>query len=182
MNIKWTVWGVEGPSGKRYLLKAGLNNPIRQVLTVSQTLAALRRSRRQIYRYIADGAITAYGKYLGDWLVDKVDVERLKDAPAQAQPLPGSFQPFFPDYSVRDLNAGRDWTTVLSRLLEQGGRKEIGWVLRRYRKREIVRFLATDGARLLSPRTLNFCALYFKTQVPRLPTWRRHGWAYEGGV
>lgn len=182
MKLSIALWKVSGPSGSELLFKPGPEDTIRKVLTVRQAQKALKLSRRQIYRLIAEKQLTAYEKLLGEWLLDKKEVERLALFPASRHRIPKSFQGFFPEYFIKELNPGRDRILIFSRLMEQGGRKELRWVFKRYSKEEIVSFLSLEGARLLSPKTLNFWALYFKI-IPRpLPSWRRRGWAYGAAV
>ena len=180
--MKWCVWQIQEDSGTKLLLKTTPEQPPQKVLTVSQTSRLLKRSRRQIYRYIRESRLTSYGKFLGEWLLNKEEVIRMASFPAHPHALPKSFRPMFPEYDLKDLNPGRDRVLVLSRLLEQGSRRELRWIFQRYKKREILNFLMEDGARLLSPRTLNFWQLYFGIQVQQLPHWRRQVWDYGAAV
>ena len=124
--MKWCVWQIQEDSGTKLLLKTTPEQPPQKVLTVSQTSRLLKRSQRQIYRYIRESRLTSYGKFLGEWLLNKEEVIRMASFPAHPHALPKSFRPLFPEYDLKDLNPGRDRVLVLSRLLEQG--KEVAFI------------------------------------------------------
>lgn len=160
------------PRGGLWLKTSGAGRA-RRVCTVSEACRRLSRTRRQVYRYIAEKTLEPCGKLLGEWLLDLDSVTRLAQSPSAAQPLPARLQAFFPEYDVARLNAGRDRVTVLSRLLESGSRGDVRWLLKRYRLEDIRRFLREDGARLLSPRSLRLWSLYFRVRPRPLPDSRR---------
>jgi hypothetical protein len=133
----------------------------------------LRRSRRQVYRYLRSGELRAAGKLLGEWLLERGDVVRLARSPLAVQPVPSRLQPLFPEYDTSSLNAGRDRALALSRVLELGGLGEARWAFRRYSRKEIAAFLRADGARMLSPRALRLWSLYLGVRPRTVPSWRR---------
>ena len=144
----------------------------RSVCTVSRACRLLRRSRRQVYRYLRSGDLVVVGKLLGEWLVERKSVERLARNPLTVQPVPSHLQPLLPEYRVESLNAGRDRVLIVSRVLELGGLEQVRWALRRYPRQEIARIVRDDGARLLSPRSLKLWSLTFAVQPAALPQWR----------
>ena len=89
-----------------------------------------------------------------------------------AQPVPARLQRFFPEYEVSKLNAGRDRTLILSRVLERGGEADVRWLLKRFRREDVVRFIEEDGVRLLSRRSLRLWALVFRAAPKPPPAWR----------
>lgn len=162
----------EGPRKSLWLRKAGENNPSR-VCTVSQACQKLRRTRRQVYRQIEEGHLESRGKCLGECLLDWGSVQRLAEFPLCVHPLPQRLLPLFPEYELPQLNAGRDKVLIFSRILENGGRKDLCWMLGRYPREDIRRFLRNDGSRLLSERSLRLWSLFFKTKPIPIPAWRK---------
>ncbi|MFH1726168.1 MAG: helix-turn-helix domain-containing protein [Elusimicrobiota bacterium] len=160
------------PDG-RMSLKVRGGGRARPVCTVKEACSLLKRTRRQVYRHIENGILPSMGKVLGEWLLDRTAVERLGRDPLFAQPVPARLQPLFPEYRVGDLNAGRDRVMILARVLEGGGRSDMKWLLRRYGRKDIARFLEEDGSRLLSARALRLWALFFRVRPRPVPSWRR---------
>lgn len=130
------------------------------VCTISQASRRLRRSRRQIHRQLGSGLLEDCGKVLGERLVGSESVERAARRPPATQPLPSILRGLFPEYALRDINAGTHRELVLSRILENGSLECIRWMRGRYRRAEIASFLEQDGPRLLSPRSLRFWRLF----------------------
>jgi len=127
------------------------------------------------------------GKMLGEHLLDQKAVERLEHSPLTRQPLPRRLQRLFPDYRVADLNAGRDRTLVISRILDEGGISDVRWLLRRFSRKDIIAFLEADGTRLLRPRSARLWTLYFISHDRGLALtsheWRDSGtWADREGA
>ncbi len=158
--------------GRSWLRTRG-GAPWREVLSVREACGRLRRTRRQVYRYIHSAVLRPRAKLLGEWLLDSGEVENLARRPAKAQPIPRRLQVLFPEYRVGALNAGRDSTIVLSRVLERGGCRDLRWAMRRYRAAEFREFLKKDGARLLSPRSFVFWRRYFGLPAETAPVRRR---------
>ena len=146
-----------------------------RVCTVARAAAALKRTRRQIYRYIETGLLRPEAKMLGEWLLDAAEVEKAALRPRTAQPLPKKLSPLFPEYDISALNAGRDRTLVIARVLESGGREEIDWAFKRYGRAELSSFVREDGARLLGARSLRLWSLVLGAAPGPLPEWRKSG-------
>lgn len=156
-----TLWLQKGPA------------PERRVVTVAQACRRLRRSRRQVYRLMKAGALGPPEKMLGERLLEATAVESLSRAPLTAQPLPGRLDPLFPEYKTRVLNAGKDGVLIISRVLESGGREDLRWLLKRYPRRDIQRFVESEACRLLSERSKKLWSLVFRATPGALPAWRR---------
>lgn len=169
--MKYTSVLAEGRDGRLRMKTPGGRTAV--VCRVGEAGRRLKRTRRQVYRYIREGVLVPRGKMLGEWLLDVAEVERLACSPLAVWPIPARLQPFFPEYDVSKLNAGRDKTLVISRLLESGARGELRWLSRRYPQAEIALVVEKDGLRLLSSRALRFWSLYFNVR-PR-PSWRSAG-------
>jgi len=169
-HVKYPRGFVETGPGEGRLRLPGRGT--RSVCTVSRACRLLRRSRRQVYRYLRSGDLVAAGKLLGEWLVERKSVDRLARSPLTVHPVPSHLQPLLPEHRVGSLNAGRDRVLIVSRVLELGGVEQVRWVLRRYPRREIARIVRDDGARLLSPRSLRLWSLIFAVQPAALPQWR----------
>ncbi|MFA6317652.1 MAG: hypothetical protein WC943_09545 [Elusimicrobiota bacterium] len=176
MNESWTLRQEHEDGAPRLRLSPGPGQAERRVCTSAEAAKLLGRSGRQVYRFIKEQRVASYGKFLGEWLLDLADVERLARRPAKPQRLPSRFQTFFPEHAVADLNPGRDRHLVLSRLMESGGTREIRWLRRRYQPEELASFITEDGARLLSPRPLRFWAGFLGIPVPQGPSWRKPLW------
>jgi len=149
MNRAFTIERRE--DGSLWLALPGEQAP-RRVVAVGEACRRLGRSRRQVYRSIASGALESAGKFLGEILVDAASVERLALAPPAAQPLPAALERLFSEYDSEALNAGRDRVLILSRILEGGSTEDVRWAIARYGRKCVAQFLLEDGARLLSPR------------------------------
>jgi len=147
----------------------------REALTVSQAARLLKRTRRQIYRYIEDGVLKPEAKLLGEWLLDAAEVKSAARRPMAAQPLPKKLAPLFPEYDISGMNAGRDKTLVIARVLESGGRDAIQWAFGRYGREELSGFIKEDGSRLLGARSLRLWSLVFGVKPEPVPAWRRSG-------
>lgn len=147
----------------------------RGVCTVGEACGKLGLSRRQVYRHIASGTLESHGKVFGEWLLDRAAVERLASSPSSAQPVPARMSVLFSEYDISRLNAGRDRTTVVTRILDRGTRDEVRWLLRRLPLRAVKDCLIQDGARLMSDRALRLWSLYFGVTPKPLPEWRARG-------
>ncbi len=101
---------------------------------------------------------------------------RLGRRPLAAQPLPGRLAFLFPEHRLKSLNAGRDRTLILARVLENGGFKDVAWARRRYGPAALRRFLAEDGARLVSRRSLGLWRLIYRVRPRPTPAWRKGYW------
>jgi hypothetical protein len=144
----------------------------RRVCTVREACRRLSLSRRQVYRLRAAKTLASHGKIFGEWLLDRDSVERLARSPASAQPIPARLKTLFPEYDLAGLNAGRDRTLVVSRILDRGRLADVRWLLGRLPEDDIVRFIVEDGARLLSRRSLRLWSLVFSAAPKAPPKWR----------
>ncbi len=170
MNIELSL--IQKSSGALFLEAGGRT---REVRTVAQAALTLKRTRRQIYRYIETGLLKPEAKLLGEWLLDAVEIEKAAERPLTVQPLPKRLAALFPEYTISRLNAGRDRTLVISRVLENGGQADIKWVFKRYTRGELSGFIKEDGARLLGARSLRLWSLVLGARPEPLPGWRDDG-------
>jgi hypothetical protein len=168
--VKYRTVFLETGPGEGRLRVAGRGS--RPVCTVAAACRALRRSRRQVYRYLESGDLVPAGKVLGQWLVERDSVERLCGSPMTAQPLPSRLQRLFPEHEVRRLNVGRDRDLILSRILETGSLRDAKWAFQRYGAPAIAGFLEAAGSRQLSERSLRLWSLYLGVRPQSNPPWR----------
>lgn len=127
---------------------------VRPVLTVQEVGRLLRRSRRQIYRYLRAGRLRPCARILGQWLFGPEEVRRFREGG-----LPRFLRPLFWDVRLADLSAEHHRDFILARLLESGDRRALRWLLQAYPRGAIRDFLERRGRRVLSRRAWNFCAL-----------------------
>ena len=132
-----------------------------EVSSVLKAAQILKKTRRQIYRYIKTGILRTTGKMLGEWLITQDSINILLSSPLMVQPLPRKTQRYFPEFSIDNLNPGKYRLIVMSRLLEQGDMNDIRWLLKRYGSNEIIRMISQEGERLLSPKALRQWSLFF---------------------
>lgn len=170
MKVKFSL--IQKSNGLLFLEAGGRT---REVCTVLQAAQILRRTRRQIYRYIKTGILKPEAKLLGEWLLDAAEVEKTARSPMAVQPLPKRLGPLFPEYDISKINVGRDKTLVISRVLESGGQDEIKWVFKRYRRGELSDFIEKDGVRLLDSRSLRLWSLVLGVKPKPAPAWRNAG-------
>ena len=147
--------------------------PYVRVTTVPHAMKQLKKTRRQIYRYIQSGILSHHGKILGEWILDFNSVLKLAGTPLQAQPLPKHLNPLFPEYHQIRLNVGMDSSIIIGRILEYGSTNELQWLNKRYTRGDIKTFIQKDGFRLLTPRSLNFWSLFYKTAAKKV-SWREN--------
>jgi len=142
----------------------------RPVCSVREACQKLKKSRRQIYRYIHSKQLNPCARVFGEILLDASEVENLKKTPLLVQPLPFMLSPLFPEYTLSTLNAGLFRNLIINRILEWGAPKQIKWLIHRYSKKDIVEAISKDGERLLSERARALWTLYFNVKISR--SWR----------
>lgn len=155
----------------------------RRVYRVRDVCRMIRRGRRQVYRHLEKGDLRSCDRFLDDLLVDADSVARWLAAPTYRQPLPKALERLFPEYDVRDLNAGRHRALVVSRVLEEGTLSDLRWMVRRYGWAGVKKVLEEDGGRLLTLRTLNLWRRVFRSR-PLARSWRLkndHPWRERVG-
>jgi len=141
------------------------------VLTTAQTAAHLKRTRRQIYRYVKRKALHPYGPFLGDWLFEKREVLFLKRLLRKLKGrfnMPETWKPLFPEYRLRDLNWSQDANLILARILEKGTRVDHKIIFKVYPAGRIRLFLRESAFRELSSKSLNFWCWWLKVSPPKL--------------
>lgn len=75
------------------------------------------------------------------------------------QSMPKSSLKYFWDVNPKSLDSLKNQSFIVERLLEQGDLESLTWINHMYPKNEI-REIA-DHSRRLSPKTKNFCTLYY---------------------
>jgi hypothetical protein len=145
------------------------------VYTVKQVATLLERTPRQIYRLIQNGTLISLGKFGHEHVVSKDSVDCLQNNPLQVQPLPKNLKKYFPEYDLKKLNVGKDQVLIVTRLLEDGGLKELRWLLKRYSKKGLAKIVQHYGEQRLSPQACRLWSLFFK--IKPLP--KRHSWQQE---
>ncbi|MEK7477636.1 MAG: hypothetical protein AAB152_18610 [Candidatus Coatesbacteria bacterium] len=160
----WTV--------RRYDDAGGLVEEVSRAIPVSELCRRLGKSRRQVYRYLTQGWLQSSGKYLGEWLVREQGIEWLaRGARVRFRPIPRSAQTLFPEYRLARLHPFHDGSLIIPRIMEQGGREELMWMMRQYDSRALRRWLAAEGWKL-TPRAARFWSWWFRVPPPpprRLP-------------
>lgn len=155
-----------------------LDDVTRRICSVSEAIKCLKKTRRQVYRYLANGILINYGKFFGEWLIDYQSVESLRKTPMKIQPIPKKLKPLFPEYEIADINAGKDRVVVLGRILEVGSIRELKWLNSRYSANEIKEFIKHDASRLLSSRSLNFWSHFYKVTPKKVQFRENISWSY----
>lgn len=171
MKTGWVLTG----SGDRALRLVRLDpddrkpDVISPVLTVKDVRRRLRKSQRQVYRYLHASRLKPCARILGQWLFSPEEVSRF----ARTR-LPGWLRPFFWDTPLAGLSVEAHRDFILARLLEFGDRASIRWIFHTYPAPAVVEFLNGRGAEVLSRRTWRFWALLLGLQATR--GIRRPGW------
>ena len=179
MEVRWELRG----AGNRLstLKQAGAPGQpavlLRSVLTVQDLCRRLRRSRRQIYRYLKAGRITASARILGQWLFSAEEARLFEKAR-----VPSFLRLFFWDVRVSDLSAEHHRDFILTRLLESGDRAAVRWTFETYPKRTVLAFLRGRGAATLSKRARNFWLFVLGGPAPGKGrgSWRLQGRSWGG--
>ena len=174
MNKRWVLEG----TGEHLLRLRRLGSgghpeeTIAPLLTVQDVCRRLRKSRRQVYRYLRAGRLSACARILGQWLFDPRALDRLRRAS-----LPPAFRRFFWDTPLSSLSVETHRDFILGRLLEWGDRQALRWVFRTYPKASLKEFLRRRGVEILSKKNWRFYALLLGLD-PNLQSRRR--WRHAG--
>ena len=150
---------------------------VREVCTVAEVCRRLRKSRRQVYRYLRTERLKPCARILGQWLFAGSDVDRFAQ-----QRLPNLLRPFFWDARLSSLSVDRHREFILARLLEFGDRRAVAWALRAYPREHLASFLNGRGRALLSRRAWRFWASLIGLKPLKLgrPAWRRRAYSWRG--
>ena len=124
--------------GRWWFQTSPLEEPI-SICSIREACDRLKKSRRQVYRYIQSHQLTPITKVFGEILVDLSEVENLQKSPFSVQPLPSMLGPLFPEYELSQLNAGRYRNLIINRVLEWGSLKQVKWLIHRYSKKDIMK-------------------------------------------
>jgi len=146
------------------------------ILTVGDVCRRLRKSRRQVYRYLRAGRLKSCAHVLGQWLFAPADVERATHAN-----IPRWLQRYFWDTRVSSLLREDHSAYILARILEFGDRRALQWLFHAYPRHQVTAFLTGRGADVLPARTWQFWARYLGLPVRRPGrSWRSRGRVWGG--
>ncbi len=162
MNISKNL--VADINGRLYY-KDSDHTDFKEVFTVAITSKLLKKTKRQIYRYIKSGILKSKAKILGEWLITKDSVNILLKNPLMVQPIPKRMQKYFQEFDIETLNPGKDQITVVTRILEYGEGIDIAWLLRRYGPKRVKDIIKREGCRLLSKKALRQWTLFFGIEI-----------------
>ena len=178
METKWNLSGV-GQQVRHLSLRTaeGTRATVSPVLTVREACQRLRKSQRQVYRYVRGGRLRPCAKILDQWLFAKAEIERWLHCR-----IPTALKPFFWDVRLSTLSADHHRDFILARLLELGDGAAVRWVRQTYPPKEVRNFLIHRGAEVLSPRSWTFWARQVGVTSRRSvrSSWRRRGRAWGG--
>lgn len=146
---------------------------VRPVLTVQEVCRTLKKSRRQIYRYLRAGRLRPCGRVLGQWFFSEKEIQEF-----QQGGVPPALKPFFWDVRISDLSVDHHQEFILGRLLEEGDPRALRWLFRSYSRDQIFDFLSKRGTELLSKRSWHFWTLQLGRGLQgrrRQKSWRQSG-------
>jgi hypothetical protein len=76
------------------------------------------------------------------------------------QRIPKTIMPFFQEYNFAVLDLERDIELILERVLQNGNREEVRWLLHYYGNKRVKQWIAVTGSRRLSKRRYHlWCVL-----------------------
>lgn len=178
MKTYWTASGVDQEIRRLTYRTAG-HRPatVSPVVTVREACRRLGKSRRQVYRYVRTGRLQPCAKVLDQWLFTPQEVDL-----ARGSGLPGALRKFFWDVKLSSLSVEHHRDFILARLLELGDWDAARWVFRTYPRSELIEFLNSRGAEVLSKRNWSFWAVQARGPSCGAPprSWRRRGRAWGG--
>lgn len=161
----------------RVTAKGRPSETVSPVLTVREVCRRLRKSRRQVYRYVQDGMLQPCARILGQWLFPA-------DAVLQFTPrgVPAMLKPIFWDTPLSRVIPTRHRDFVLARVLEYGDWAAIRWAFHTYSRADVTAFLKGRGADLLSERSWMFWSTVLTRRPSHRPpkSWRRPGRQWGG--
>lgn len=178
MNSRWILTG-EGRQIHRLTYRQGRGQPettVSPILTVADVCHSLRKSRRQVYRYLRTGRLRPCARVLGQWLFAQTEMDRF----AQTR-LPRVLRTCFWDTPLSSLSVDHHRDFILARVLEVGDWRALDWIFRTYPRSVVRAFLKGRGADRLSARTWHFWAIQvgLKTAGRRV-SWRIRGRSWGG--
>ena len=112
---RWILKG-QGEKALELACRSGEGGPrrtIRPVLTVQEICRLLKKSRRQVYRYLKAGRLRPCARVLGLWLFSQEEAARFRQ-----RRVPASLKRFFWDAQLSDLSPDHHRDFILGRLLE----------------------------------------------------------------
>lgn len=178
MKTSWTLTGSErGLLGLTYRQGGSQRvTAVRPVYTVMDVCRRLRKSRRQVYRYLRAGRLQPCGRILGQWLFASAQMDGFA-----RNTLPRGLRRFFWDVRLADLSTEQHQNFILARLLESGDWQALRWVFQTYPRKALTTFLQDRGVALLSRRAWHFWSVQLGLKPrARSASWRHQGRAWGG--
>ena len=81
--------------------------------------------------------------------------------PIDSKKIPATSKPFFPEYDPDSLDVEQHASLIIERILAQGSRSEVRWLLDTYSKDRIFAWMAFAGYRRLSKRRYHLWCFVF---------------------
>ncbi len=135
-------------------------------VTLSELSRRLRRSRRQVYRYLRDGKLVPLGRVMGEWLVqERGAIYATGGAGKPSDPVPVSARIHFPEYHLEDLHPVCDAAVLVPRILDNGDSAAARWLLRQYSRAWLKRWMRNEGWQL-SRRSARFWSWWLGVPMP----------------
>jgi hypothetical protein len=102
----------------------------------------------------------------------------MPDQPVSRQ-IPASSAPYFQEYCFEELDAEKDSSLVMERILAFGDREELAWLFHFYGREKIKTWVGENGLRLLPYRRYNlWCVLLGLPRQDKLKTGVERAWPY----
>lgn len=95
--------------------------------------------------------------------------------------LPKSSAWLFPEYEFARMNPDEYAGVVIERILERGSWAEIRWVLERYGKRVVAKWIRQHGYRRLDRRAFDYWRWMLGIKRYKMPPWEAQGRSREKG-
>lgn len=144
-------------------------NPLGEVseiplLTAAEAKKRMKCSLRQLYRHISRKRLKPAGKFLGQWVFRRKDVEFFH-APRRGRGahLPEFLAPVFWSYRLSDVDPSSHAPYVVGQILEYGDLNAVRWAHRYYGLPYILR--VAESHKELSTPTRNFWKLLQKSHA-----------------
>ena len=171
-------WANNGPVHLQILNdQKMLLTDIPRAITLQEAARILKKSRRHLYRYMQRGWLRPLAKFSGEFFIDPLEIERMKEKKRTSQySIPPRLAPYFPDHDLKSLNLNRDRDFILTRLLENGTSVDLKWIKKRFSAKDLHQFILTEAHKHLSPRALRFWELMENISEKRKdPPWQKMG-------
>lgn len=89
--------------------------------------------------------------------------------------LPASSKWLFPEYEFARMDPDGYASVVIERILDRGSWAEIRWLIERYGKREVAKWVRQHGYRRLDRRAFEYWRWMLGVKRYKIPPWERSG-------